>query len=226
MVPYPRRRLRISLRETPPMRRQARVGLARMTFFLTLTSRHSTYNRLPVKATCPVPGSRYSALVQLLRATDSIWNASRIFFSRWELSTSQFNLLNLAADSREGLTQIDLSRRLLMHRSNLTGLVDRLEARRLVQRRASSRDRRTHRVVLTREGRMLLQQILPQYYAAAEEVWGEIPSRRATQLAAALSQVAANAGRVAKGFPRGKRASPREVKPESMTLAADQPRNK
>ena len=69
---------------------------------------------------------RYRALLQLLRTSDTVWNASRLFFARWDLGPSQFNVLNLL-HGVAGLSQTELSRELIMHRSNVTGLVDRLE---------------------------------------------------------------------------------------------------
>ena len=143
------------------------------------------------------PGPRYQALLQLFRTADTLWNASRVFFARWELSPSQFNLLNLIAGRPDGLSQADLSRQLLMHRSNVTGLVDRLEARGLVKRQDQEGDRRTYRIVLTAEGRKLVDSILPHFYTAAEEVWGRFPVKRARQLVAELSRVGENAERMA-----------------------------
>src|SRR5215470_12401630 len=99
---------------------------------------------------------RYQALIQLLRTADTIWNASRLFFERWDLSPSQFNVLNLLYSERFGLSQAELSRQLIMHRSNVTGLVDRLEHRRLVARRDVAADRRAYRVVLTPAGKRLV----------------------------------------------------------------------
>ena len=145
----------------------------------------------------PSPGPRYQALLQLLHTAEALWNASRTFFARWDLSPSQFNVLNLLYDQRAGCRQIELSRSLIMHRSNVTGLVDRLEARGLVQRHDSAHDRRAYRVVLTTSGRRLVQQILPQYYAAAEQVWGALPVARTHQLIRELARVCANAEKVA-----------------------------
>src|SRR5437870_315594 len=105
------------------------------------------------------PGPRYEALLQLLRTAESLWNASRLFFGRWDLSPSQFNVLNVLEGQREGLSQIELSRQLLMHRSNVTGLVDRLQTRGFVRRDESPGDRRSYRVVLTPPGRKLLGRI-------------------------------------------------------------------
>ena len=85
---------------------------------------------------------RYQALIELLQTADTVWNASRVFFGRWDLGPSQFNVLNLLHLNPAGLSQTDLSRQLIMHRSNLTGLVDRLEKRGLVQRQEVATDRR------------------------------------------------------------------------------------
>ena len=150
------------------------------------------------------PGPRYQALLQLLRTAETLWNASRLFFAQWNLSPSQFNVLNLLYDQPGGCTQIELSRSLIMHRSNVTGLVDRLEARGLLQRRDSANDRRAYRVVLTAAGRKLVQQVLPHYYAAAEKVWGELAFTRTTQLVNDLARVCANAEKVAGNGSPGK----------------------
>lgn len=143
------------------------------------------------------PSPRYRALIQLLRTAEDLWNASRVFFSRWDLSPSQFNLLNVLHGQSEGLSQSDLSRLLIMHRSNTTGLVDRLEQRGLVQRRDHPGDRRAYRVVLTSEGTRLLELIYPHYYAAAERVWAETPGTRVEQLLEELKDLADHAAAVA-----------------------------
>jgi len=144
-----------------------------------------------------VPGPRYQALIELLRTAETLWNASRVFFARWDLSPSQFNVLNLLHQIPDGCTQIELSRQLIMHRSNVTGLVDRLEKRRLVKRREDAHDRRAFIVVLTPAGRELLDKIQPHYHAAAESVWGGIPAARARQLVDELKTVSANAEHIA-----------------------------
>src|SRR5258708_4151957 len=100
--------------------------------------------------------ARYHALLQVLRTADTVWNASRLFFDRWRLSPSQFNVLNLLEAHPVGLSQTELSRQLIMHRSNLTGLVDRLEQRGLVERKDLANARRAYRVVLSSSGAALL----------------------------------------------------------------------
>ncbi len=150
-----------------------------------------------MKGQSATPGPRYQALIELLRTAETLWNASRIFFARWDLSPSQFNILNLLYEQPGGCTQIDLSRQLIMHRSNVTGLVDRLEARGLLQRQDSLTDRRAFIVVLTAAGRKLIRQIQPHYYEAAETVWNGVTNERAKQLVSELTALSATAERIA-----------------------------
>jgi DNA-binding MarR family transcriptional regulator len=145
-----------------------------------------------MKKTHPAPGPRYPALLQLLRTAENLWHASRAFFGRWDISPSQFNVLNLLEDQPDGLSQVEISRLLVMHRSNVTGLIDRLEKRGLLLRRASPADRRAWRVVLTPSARELLGEMLPDYYRLAEQVWGSLPVARTSRLLADLSNLDTN----------------------------------
>lgn len=137
-------------------------------------------------------GPRYQALLQLLRTSETLWNSSRVFFAQWDISPSQFNIINVLKENPEGLTQVELSRLLIMHRSNVTGLVDRLEERKLIQRKDNPNDRRAYRVVLTPAGRKLVDKILPAYYDAAEAIWGDFPVKRTNDLVEGLERLSEN----------------------------------
>lgn len=126
-----------------------------------------------------------------------IWDASRRFFERWDLSPAQFNLINLLAGAREGLSQTDLGREMLTHRSNVTGLVDRLEARGLVQR-LEAEDRRAWRVALTAAGVALAAEVRPAYHAAAADLTRVWTAKRAAELESDLARIAAAAGEFGK----------------------------
>ncbi len=79
-----------------------------------------------------------------------------------------------------------------MHRSNITGLVDRLEKRGLLQRKDNPKDRRAYKVTLTTAGKKLIEKILPDYYQAAENVWDNFPEARTKQLVGDLQKLSAN----------------------------------
>lgn len=151
----------------------------------------------------PAARERYEALLQLLGAANALWEASRVFFAQWELSPSQFNVLNLLNSQPEGLSQTELGRQLLTHRSNVTGLVDRLEKRGLAQRRQVAGDRRAYRVVLTPEGTRLVKSILPHYYREADHAWDGVAPDRIGDLLTTMGRVSRNAGCVAQRLPKG-----------------------
>ena len=89
-----------------------------------------------------------------------------------------------------------------MHRSNVTGLVDRLEQRGLVKRREVDGDRRAYRVVLTREGIELMRKVLPRYHEGAARIWENLSNERAAALITDLKLAAENAQRAAAGLPK------------------------
>jgi len=148
-----------------------------------------------------IPGPqhpRYQALLQLLRTADTLWNASRLLFERWDLSPSQFNILNLLHLNPNGSSQSDLSRELVMHRSNVTGLIDRLEQRGLVRRTEVAGDRRIYNVALTPQGRSTIAEILPLYYEGAIRVWQDVSEKRIQALVIDLQIVSQQAEGIAR----------------------------
>jgi len=162
-----------------------------------LTYKQSSCRHIGMRTAKRSSDARYQALLELLRTADALWNASRLFFAQWNLSPSQFNVLNLLSDQPRGLSQIELGRLLITHRSNVTGLVDRLEKRDLLARHDAAGDRRAYRVLLTNAGSKLLQQVLPVYHALAGRVWDGTPDARARQLAKDLARLGRNVERMA-----------------------------
>ncbi len=73
------------------------------------------------------------------------------------LSIPQCDVLTTLTE-REGLSQQDLAQRLYVTKGNISGLIDRLEAAGLVERRALEGDRRSRAIFLTDEGRHKAQQ--------------------------------------------------------------------
>lgn len=64
----------------------------------------------------------------------------------------------LTTFQRPGLDQITLSREIYIDTSTIAGVLDRLESRGLLQRKASPEDRRVRLLYVTAEGRALLQE--------------------------------------------------------------------
>lgn len=116
------------------------------------------------------PTPEIQLIVATVRASNALLRASRRLFKPFGLTEVQFNILHVLQDSTHELTQRELSDILVVDRSNVTGLIDRMEAMGWVQRQPSPGDRRAYRIRLTTAGRKLWQLAHPAYEAAAQEV--------------------------------------------------------
>lgn len=121
-----------------------------------------------------------------------------VLFDSFGMTPAQFNVMNLLADQPEGMRASDLAQALIVHPSNVTGLLKRMERDGLIVALENSGDRRQHRVGLTPEGRAAWQQAHPAYEAeldsleagldqmdrlAAEEVLGRLADRLSSSAA-------------------------------------------
>lgn len=88
-------------------------------------------------------------------------------FRPYDLSTPQYAILFYA--SEEGVPLSQICHEMLADNSNLTRLVDRLEARGLVRRAPDPRDRRVTLVQLTPAGKALIDELRPRHRAYIEE---------------------------------------------------------
>lgn len=110
--------------------------------------------------------------------------------TRWNLTLPQFEVLaELARADAGGFTFVELSRLLLVTSGNLTGIVDRLEEQRLVQRVPDAKDRRVIRVALTERGRRVTDQMLPAHAADIEEILSFMPRTALTELSDLLGRL-------------------------------------
>jgi DNA-binding MarR family transcriptional regulator len=95
-----------------------------------------------------------------------------------------------SADSRQ-LRMHQLAEHVVLSRSNLTRLADRLEEAGLLERVAATEDRRGAYCVITAAGRALRKRMWPVYQAAVEKYFGAyVSEREAVQIGEVLARVA------------------------------------
>lgn len=101
----------------------------------------------------------WQALARAFSATARVTEAS---LAGSQLDPSDYDVLvTLAEGPPEGLRPTELAQRVLLTKSGMTRLVDRLAERGLIERRACPTDRRGQLVALTRKGRYLLGRAAP-----------------------------------------------------------------
>jgi len=99
----------------------------------------------------------------------------------FELSVPQCDVLTTLTE-REGMSQQELAERLYVTKGNISGLVDRLVASGLVERRTLPSDRRSHAIHLTPTGRELARKGIEAQQAFVAETFGRIDPDRLAQL--------------------------------------------
>ena len=100
--------------------------------------------------------------LNLIRTTEMVRTAVDGRMRKFNLTGPSFGILSLL-ESAPGkrLTMNQIGEQMLVTQANVTGLVDTLECRGLVQRRSDPKDRRVRSIRITRSGSMKLRRILP-----------------------------------------------------------------
>jgi DNA-binding MarR family transcriptional regulator len=141
---------------------------------------------------------RISRLAELLQAEIEAG------FAAHGITGGEFDVL--AALRRAGepyrLTPTELSAALLVSTGGMTKRLVSLERRHLIRREADPEDGRSRLVVLTREGRLLVDAILVEHVANEDSLLDGLTAEERTALAALLERLAVSLGDAPDARPR------------------------
>jgi DNA-binding MarR family transcriptional regulator len=107
------------------------------------------------------------------------------------LTDAQFNVLMLLKyqSDRGEMNQTSLGNMLLVNRSNVTGLIDRLEQAGWVERVADATDRRVNRVRLTADGKRILDHAEEAYTTSVNEIMSALSTGEHDRLCTVLERL-------------------------------------
>jgi DNA-binding MarR family transcriptional regulator len=133
---------------------------------------------------------RISRLAQLLQAE------LEPIFAAHGVNGGEFDVL--AALRRAGrpyrLTPTELSRALIVTSGGMTKRLNALEGRGLIRREPDPNDGRSTAVSLTREGKLLVEAILPGHVTNEQRLLSELSAKERTELAGLLETLAISLG--------------------------------
>ena len=104
------------------------------------------------------------------------------------LALAHFEML-VKLSMAEGMTQQELAARLLVTKGNVCVLLDRMESNGWVERREHPEDKRANRLFLTKQGRKLLDQVLPEHLQLIRETMSVMNRVQQKGVHAALDRV-------------------------------------
>jgi DNA-binding MarR family transcriptional regulator len=133
------------------------------------------------------PGDLLTAAV--MSTAEAFLRESQRLFRPYGLTAAQYNVLNILSDRSEGMSQRELSDELVVDRSNVTGLLDRMENAGWVRRSDHPSDRRVYQVVMTPSGRRLWERVHPLYQEAVAQITSKLSARRMRDCLKVLEQL-------------------------------------
>jgi DNA-binding MarR family transcriptional regulator len=106
-----------------------------------------------------------------------------------------------AVQNSPGLDQRTLARTIGFDTSTIAGVIDRLEARGLMQRNASAQDRRVRLLTLTAAGDQLLADVQPSMLRAQERILAPLPAQERGEFMRMLGVLIAGASEAEERVP-------------------------
>ncbi len=97
------------------------------------------------------------------RAQLRIFQEFNHFFEALDIKPAQFSALEII-HSNPGLRQSNLAKALNIQRTNMVGMLDKLQQRGLIERKPSTNDLRAHALHLTTKGEKLLDHLHQQFH--------------------------------------------------------------
>jgi DNA-binding MarR family transcriptional regulator len=132
--------------------------------------------------------------LRLLTCTTLIENGvRRRLRDQFDITLPRFDLLAQLDRAPGGMTLGELSQRMMVSNGNITGLVDRLVAQRLIVRRPSPTDRRVQIVSLTSEGRRFFRAMARENADWIGQIFADLSPGDISTLMSALAKTKASA---------------------------------
>jgi len=103
-----------------------------------------------------------NAFINLLRATNSLEARLSKNLDKFNLTTSQFGVLE-ALYHLGPMSQKKIGEKILKSGGNITKVVDNLEKKNLLTREKNLQDRRFYNIKLTQNGKSLIEKIFPDH---------------------------------------------------------------
>ena len=126
----------------------------------------------------------------LLRTGSDLLTAFETILGKHGLSQGRFlTLIVMNREPDEEINPSSLAEKVGVTRATMTGLLDGLERKGLVNRRAHPGDRRKVSIRLTETGRQVLDEMLPDYYSRIAKLMAKLSEKERQELELLLGKV-------------------------------------
>lgn len=132
------------------------------------------------------------AFTVLFRAYQTIQDATKRDLLQFDLNPTEFSVLEFLYHHGEQPVQM-IGKKILIASSSITYVIDKLEQKGYVYRKACPRDRRVTYVLLTLEGQVLMEEIFPKHEQKINEIFEVLEAQELDNMILSLKKVGKNA---------------------------------
>lgn len=132
------------------------------------------------------------AFTIMFRAYQSVQDATKKDLLQYDLNQTEFGVLDFLYHNGEQPIQV-IGKKILVASSSITYVIDKLEQKDFVCRRACANDRRVTYALLTDEGQILMDRIFPLHEQKINEIFQVLDQQELEIMNMALKKVGLNA---------------------------------
>ncbi|RTQ93459.1 MarR family winged helix-turn-helix transcriptional regulator [Lysinibacillus telephonicus] len=134
---------------------------------------------------------KLKAFTVLLRSAQSVQEATKKDFANYSLNQTEFAVLDLLYHKGDQPIQV-IGKKILIASSSITYVVDKLEEKGYVSRKACPTDRRITYASITELGKQLMNQIFPEHVKKIEELFEVLTDEETDNMIYLLKKVGFN----------------------------------
>ena len=127
-------------------------------------------------------------LREIVRSYQAFDNYSAPHIKSMNLTPSQFDVIATLAN-QPPMTCKTLGEKTLITKGTLTGILDRLEIKGMIERKANKDDARSQKIMLTLDGQAIFEQTFPAHMQHLEKAFNQLSPQQMTDLTNALKQL-------------------------------------
>ena len=131
-------------------------------------------------------------MISLLELRNAFDRGSELFLATYGLTGAQLNILNLLGEAGGTMSQSEMSEKVLIGKSSLSIVVDRMVQRGHIRRQVFPEDRRRVLLKMTPTGRNLWEKVHPLYKKEVDATFGVIPMGKRKALIDAMKELETN----------------------------------
>ncbi len=115
-------------------------------------------------------------IYSIVLAFNLLNNEMTAYLKEFNLTPAQFNVLMVIRHqgNKDDMSQVEISKKLIVTPSNMTRLLDKLEKEKLVQRVSQSGDRRVKIIQITEKATRFLDAVWPEYNKKLKQLADQI----------------------------------------------------